>query len=167
MIGDGALAPDACAYVPALATLLDAAGTEWGGRLPGSVSSSSSSSCVVEFFGPISFLFASALRLMDPVSAAVPATKPTARILSKCPPRSRRDAQSKRWGGVGGGCLLFPSGCHAVRAVKVCAHLRAGGLRPSSNLDRLRCGVPWTVTGNPARNVQGERHGFQLPFHHR
>jgi len=57
--------------------------------------------------------------------------------------------------------LLFPSGCHAVLAPKVCAHMCAGGLRPSSNLDRLRGGVTRTVTGNPAlhrsrRNVMAQ-----------
>ena len=41
----------------------------------------------------------------------------------------------------GGAVLLFPSSCHGVLAVKGCACKHAGGLRPSSTPDRLRCAV--------------------------
>lgn len=60
-------------------------------------------------------------------------------------------------GGQARGWLAFPEGCHTVLAVKVCAPDGARGLRPSSDLDRLRCGVPPTVTGNPALDTFKEK----------
>ena len=58
----------------------------------------------------------------------------------------------------GGAVLLFPSSCHGVLAVKGCACKHAGGLRPSSTPDRLRCAVTPEVTGNSARQSSGVHH---------